>query len=129
MNSLFNRAEFGQALRSRNVAEILRHLKVGNTVNTDVGVRVFDVLLSLSSPEAEKGLKVLLRNPHWNPNYRSVDTWHPEERAMIYHREDLALQVIKHPNFDKAEYPRVIRSANLLKANKVLSFLNQRTRA
>ncbi|MBR6412973.1 MAG: hypothetical protein IKS41_07460 [Alphaproteobacteria bacterium] len=123
------RQEFNHALRSRNVSEIIRQINIGNNINTDVGVRVFDVLLSLKSLEAEKGFKVVLNSPSWNPNYRAADTWHPEERAMFHHREDLAIRVISHPNFDKKEYPRVIRSANLFKADKVLDFLAQRTRS
>ena len=123
------RKEFDRSLLLRNVGEIMRNIKEGSCVNADIGVRVFDVLLSLDSPEAENGIDALLNNHNWDPNYRSADTWHPEERAMIHHREDLAIRVISHPNFDKKEYPRVIRSANFFKADKVLDFLAQRTRS
>ena len=120
--------QFNRALRMRDASNILGLMKQESNINSDIGVRVFDVLLSLGE-KGEKGIRAVLCNPNWDPNYRSADAWHPEERAMIHHREDLALQIIQHRNFDKAEYPRVIRSANLLKANKVLSFLSQHTRA
>ena len=127
MSNLVEKESFSRALQSRNIDGIMPHLG-GTNVNIDVGGRVFDIMLSIGGRKVEKGFRILLENPNWNPNYRSVDAWHPEERAMIHHRQDLALQVIKHPNFNKKEYPRVIQSANLLKAPKVLSFLGQHTR-
>ena len=121
--------QFNHALLIRDVPEIMRNINSENIINTDIGARVFDVLLSLGTPESENCLNAVLENPSWNPNYRAADTWHPEERAMIHHREDLAIRVIAHPNFDKREYPRVIRSANFFKSDKVLGFLARRTRS
>ena len=116
--------QFNRALRLRDTSNILGLMKLESNINSDIGVRVFDVLLSLGR-KGEKGIRAILCNPNWDPNYRSADTWHPEERAMIHHREDLAIRIIQHPNFDQAQYPRVVRSATLLKANKVLTYLNQ----
>ena len=122
------RREFNQALLLRDVPEITSNISLGNNINADIGARVFDVLLSLNTSEAESAIQVVLNNPGWNPNYHAADSWHPEERAMIHHREDLAIQIISHPNFDKKEYPRVIRSADFFKADKVLDFLVGRIR-
>ena len=130
MRSLLERNNFITAVHARDVGGIISQLNTGNNINTDVvGIRVFDVLLSIHTAEAEKGIKAVLRSPNWNPNYRAVDLWHPEERAMIHHREDLAIKVIAHPNFNRAEYPRVVQSAKTLKANKVLKFMGQRMRS
>ena len=119
---------FSSAIRIRNVQQIMTYIGRGRNINTDCGVRVFDALLSLPPKKAEESIDLVLSNPHWNPNYRSADTWHPEERAMIHHREDLAIRIITHPKFDRREYPRVVQSAKLLKAAKVLSFMDQHTR-
>jgi len=120
------KCEFTAALRSRNVAEIMGQINAANNINVDAGLRAFDVLLNINTPAANKGMKEILSNPRWNPNYRAVDMWHPEERAMFHHREDLAIGIIKHPNFNKDEYPRVIQSAKNFKANKVLKFMAER---
>jgi len=120
--------EFHSALHTRNYEEIMKHLNEGNNINMDCGFRAFDVLLSMGGLEAAQGLSVVLKSPRWNPNYRSADSWHPEERAMIHQRQELAIQILKHPNFDKTQYPRVVQSATRFKADKVLEFLSGRTR-
>ena len=117
---------FSSAIRVRNVKQIMAYIDRGRNINTDCGVRVFDALLSLPPKKAEESINHVLSNPNWNPNYRSADMWHPEEHAMIHHREDVAIRIVQHPNFDKRELPRVVRSARMFKANKVLAFLGER---
>ena len=51
--------------------------------------------------------------------------WHPEERAMLHNRQDVAIAVIKHPNFDKARLPQVVASAKRFDSKKVLAFLQK----
>ena len=69
---------------------------------------------------------MVLSHPKWDPNYRALDLLHPEERAMLHGREDVALRIIQHPNFDVKAYPRLIQSAKRFKANRVQRFFEHK---
>ena len=117
------KSSFTTAIRTRNIQDIISHIKRGTNINTDAGgIRVFEALLASQKPSTQTALNLVLSHPGWNPNYRSADTFHPEERAMLHKREDIALRIIQHPNFDKKSYPRVIQSAERFQADKVLQF-------
>ena len=121
------KSHFAMAIRKRDVPDIIAHIEIGTNINTDAGgIRVFESLLSSKTPSTQTALNMVLSHPSWNPNYRAADTFYPEERAMLHRREDIALRIIQHPNFDKKSYPRVIQSAERFKADQVLQFLNKK---
>ncbi len=85
------------ALRSADTEVLEACLKDGVDVNIcNGGHRVFDILLMR---HCEKGMKMVLKNPKWNPNYIMSDSLSPLERALVRGREDVALQIMRHPNF------------------------------
>ena len=118
---------FAHAIRTRNAKKIMAYIEQGLNVNTnDGGCYVFESLFLSKRPYALMALELLLNHPKWNPNYRTVDTFHPEERAMLHRKEDIALRIIQHPNFDKEAYPRVVQAAKRFKAKTVLKFLRDK---
>ena len=114
---------FAKAIRSRSIEDIMAYINKGLNVNTETdGIHVFESVFSSGKPHSKEALDLILSHPAWNPNYRTVDSLYPEERAMLHQREDVALRIIQHPNFDKKSYPRVIHSADRFKADRVLRF-------
>ena len=118
-----NKTRFEKAIRARSIDDIIAYINKGLSVNTESeGIHIFDAVLSSDKPHTKEALDLILSHPNWNPNYSTVDSLRPEERAMLHHREEVAIRVIQHPNFDKKAYPRVIRSAERFQADKVIQF-------
>ena len=87
---------------------------LSSNLNTTIyGCRAFELLLTRKEKVAKDLLKKIVEHPNWDPNYRLSDGWTPLERAVLNRREDVAKQILKHPNLREGISPRLVSIAKI----------------
>ena len=120
------RKTYVRALATMDIATIKDQINTGSNVNVDYsGYHAFELLLSRRDKQSKEVLDTVLSHPLWNPNYQMIDGLSPLERAILNNREDVALKIMRHPNYKKEKTPNLIRISRSSASVKFRKFLEK----